>query len=120
MVAVIAVGILHAFSPLFAVAALVGTLKAAYSAVQIALMIAAVRGSIGTAANLRRTGWAAIKHADATKQKLISAIGQLSLPARLRLRGPTSRENRATHLLMPPLRLMNQYNGSEFGLYAAA
>jgi hypothetical protein len=88
MVAVVAVGILHAFSSLFAVAILLGTLKAAYSAVQIALMIAAVRGSINTAAQLRRAGWAVIRHADATKQKLISATGQLS-PTRLRLPRPT-------------------------------
>jgi hypothetical protein len=41
---VAALGTLHAFSSLFAVAVVSGTLKAAYSAVQIALMIAAVRG----------------------------------------------------------------------------
>jgi hypothetical protein len=88
MDAVVAVGILHAFSSLFAVAILLGTLKAAYSAVQIALIIAAVRGSINTAAQLRRAGWAVIRHADATKQKLISATGQLSR-AWLRLPRPT-------------------------------
>jgi hypothetical protein len=78
MVAVAGVGTLHAFSSLFAVAILLGTLKAAYSAVQIALMIAAVRGAIKMATNVRRAGCAVIRHADATKQKLISASGQLN------------------------------------------
>lgn len=78
LVAAVGVSILHAFSSLFAVAILLATVKAAYSAVQIALMIAAVRGAIQTAAKLRRTGWTVIRHADATKQKLISAVGQLS------------------------------------------
>ena len=78
MVAVAGVGTLHAFSSLFAVAILSGTLKAAYSAVQIALMIAAVRGAVKMAANVRRAGCAVIRHADATKQKLISASGQLN------------------------------------------
>ena len=73
MVAVAGVGTLHAFSSLFAVAILSGTLKAAYSAVQIALMIGAVRGAVKMAANVRRAGCAVIRHADATKQKLISA-----------------------------------------------
>jgi len=78
MVAVAGVGTLHAFNSLFAVAILLGTLKAAYSAVQIALMIAAVRGAVKMAANVRRAGCAVIRHVDATKQKLISASGQLS------------------------------------------
>ena len=112
-VVVVGVGILHAFSSLFAVAVLLGTLKAAYSAAQIALIIAAVRGSINTAAKLRRAGSAVLGHADATKQKLISAIGQLS-PARLRLRRPRPGEDWATHLLMPPWRLTNRSSGSEF------
>jgi hypothetical protein len=77
MLAVAGVGTL-AFSSLFAVAILSGTLKAAYSAVQIALMIAAVRGAVKMAANVRRAGCAVIRHADATKQKLISASGQLN------------------------------------------
>ena len=72
MVAVAGVGTLHAFNSLFAIAILSGTLKAAYSAVQIALMIAAVRGAVKLAANVRRAGCAVIRHADATKQKLIS------------------------------------------------
>jgi hypothetical protein len=76
MVAVAGVGTLHAFNSLFAVAILLGTLKAAYSAVQIALMIAAVRGAVKMASNVRRAGCAVIRHADATKQKLISASGQ--------------------------------------------
>jgi hypothetical protein len=109
MIAVVGVSILHAFSSLFAVAILLGTLKAAYSAVQIALMIAAMRGSINTAAKLRRAGWAVIRHADATKQKLISAIGHLS-PASLRLRRPRPGENRAAQALMPHLRLTNRSN----------
>jgi hypothetical protein len=46
MVAVAGVGTLHAFRSLFAIAILSGTLKAAYSAVQIAIMIAAVRGAV--------------------------------------------------------------------------
>ena len=78
MVAVAGVGTLHAFSSLVAVAILSGTLKATYSAVQIALMIAAVRGAVKMAANVRRAGCAVIRHADATKQKLISASGQLN------------------------------------------
>jgi hypothetical protein len=78
MVAVAALGTLHAFSLLFAVAIVSGTLKAAYSAVQIALMIAAVRGTVKMAANVRRAGRAVIRHGDATKQKLISASGQLN------------------------------------------
>jgi hypothetical protein len=65
-------GALHAFSSLFAIAFLSGILKAAYSAVQIALMIAAVRGAVEVAANVRRASCAVIRHADATKQKLIS------------------------------------------------
>jgi hypothetical protein len=78
MVAVAGVGTLHAFSSLVAVAILSGTLKAAYSAVQIALMIAAVRGAVKMAANVKRAGCAVIRHADATKQKLISASSQLN------------------------------------------
>jgi hypothetical protein len=85
IVAVVSIGNLHAFSSLVAVAILSGTVKAAYSAVQIALMIAAVRGAIKTAAKVRRAGRAVIRHADATKQKWISSIGQLS-PAGLLLR----------------------------------
>ena len=77
MVAVAGVGTLHAFSSLVAVAIFLGTLKAAYSAVQIALMIAAVRGAVKMAANVKRAGCAVIRHADATKQRLISASGQL-------------------------------------------
>jgi len=72
MVAVAGVGTLHAFRSLFAIAFLSGTLKAAYSAVQIALMIAAVRGAVEVAANVRRAGCAVVSRADATKQKLIS------------------------------------------------
>jgi hypothetical protein len=119
MVAVVGVGILHAFSSLFAVAILSGTLKAAYSAGQIALMLAAMRGATEMAAKMRRVGWAVIGHADATKQKLIFAIGQLSL-TRLLVGRSKPRENRATHLLMPPLRLTNRFSGSESGLYTAA
>jgi hypothetical protein len=78
MVAVAALGTLHAFSSLFAVAVVSGTLKAAYSAVQIALMIAAVRGTVKMTANVRRAGRAIVRHSDATKQKLISASGQLN------------------------------------------
>ena len=78
MVAVAGVGTLHAFSSLFAVAILLGTLQAAYSALQIALMIAAARGAVKIAANVRRAGRAVIRHSDATKQKLISANGQLN------------------------------------------
>jgi hypothetical protein len=77
MVAVAGVGTLHAFSSLFAVAILSGTLKAAYSTIQIALMIAAVRGAVKMAANVKRAGCAVVRHADATKQKLISASGHL-------------------------------------------
>jgi hypothetical protein len=40
-------------------------------------MIAAVLGAVKMAANVRRAGCAVIRHADATKQKLISASGQL-------------------------------------------
>jgi hypothetical protein len=72
------VGTLHAFTSLLAVAILSGTLKAAYSAVQIALMIAAVRGAVKMAANVRRAGFAVMRHANATKQKLIFAGGQLN------------------------------------------
>jgi hypothetical protein len=72
MVAVAGVGTLHAFCSLFAIAILSGTLKAAYSAVQIAFMIAAVRGAVEVAANVRRAGCAVVRHADVTKQKLIS------------------------------------------------
>lgn len=78
MVAVVGVGILHAFNSLFAVAILLEILKVAYSAVRIALIIGAARGSINTAAKLRWADWAVIKHVDATKQKLVSAVGQLS------------------------------------------
>jgi hypothetical protein len=41
-------------------------------------MIAAVRGAVKMAANVRRAGCAVIRHVDATKQKLISASGQLN------------------------------------------
>jgi hypothetical protein len=78
LIAVAGVGTLHAFSSLLGVAILSGTLKAAYSAVQIALMIAAVRGAVKMAANVRRAGFAVIRHANATKQKLIFAGGQLN------------------------------------------
>jgi hypothetical protein len=81
MVAVAGLGTLHAFSSLFAVAILSGTLKATYSAVQIALMIAAVRGTVKMAANVRRAGCVVIGHGDATKRKLISASGQLNAAA---------------------------------------
>jgi len=81
MVAVGGLGTLYAFSSLFAVTIVSGTLKAAYSAVQIALMIAAARGTVKMAANVRRAGCAVIGHGDATKQKLISARGQLNAGA---------------------------------------
>jgi hypothetical protein len=40
-------------------------------------MIAAVRGAVKMADNVKRAGCALIRHADATKQKLIGASGQL-------------------------------------------
>jgi hypothetical protein len=69
MVAVAGVGVFHAYSPLLAVVVLSGTLKAAYSAAIIALMIAAVRGTVTMDANVRRVGYALVRCADATKQK---------------------------------------------------
>jgi len=83
MVAVAGVGTLHAFSSLFAVAILLGTLKAAYSAVQIALMFAAVRGAVKMAANVRRAGCAVIRHVDATKHVRFFSKSNVELGRRL-------------------------------------
>ena len=69
MVAMLGVGALHSYTPLSAVIVLSGTLQAAYSAVVIALIIAAVRGSISLAADVRRAGCGAVRHADTIKQK---------------------------------------------------
>jgi hypothetical protein len=69
MVAMLGVGALHSYTPLSAVIALSGTLQAAYSAAMIALIVAAVRGSVRLAANVRRAGCGAVRHADTIKQK---------------------------------------------------
>jgi hypothetical protein len=69
MVALAGVGAFHAYSPLLAVMVLSGTLKVAYSAVTIALIVAAVRGSVSLAANVRRAGCEIIRRADTTMQK---------------------------------------------------
>jgi hypothetical protein len=69
MVALAGVGAFHAYSPLLAVMVLSGTLKVAYSAVTIALIVAAVRGSVSLAANVRRAGCEIIRRADTTIQK---------------------------------------------------
>ena len=69
MVALAGVGAFHAYSPLLAVMVLAGTLKVAYSAVTIALIVAAVRGSVSLAANVRRAGCEIIRRADTTVQK---------------------------------------------------
>jgi len=49
--------------------ALLGTLKVAYSTVTIALIVAAVRGSVSLAANVSRAGCEIIRRADTTMQK---------------------------------------------------
>jgi hypothetical protein len=69
MVALAGVGAFHAYSPLLAVMFLSGTLKVAYSAVTIALIVAAVRGSVSLAANVRRAGCEIIRRAGTTMQK---------------------------------------------------
>jgi hypothetical protein len=74
MVAVAGVGAFHAYSPLLAIVVLSGTLKAAYSAVTIALMIAAVRGSVTMAGNVGRFGCAVVRCSDATRQKCFRSI----------------------------------------------
>src|SRR5262249_52545531 len=58
MMAVAAIGVFHAYSPLLAVVVLSGTLKAVVSAVTIAWMMAAVRGTVTLGADVRRVGWA--------------------------------------------------------------
>jgi hypothetical protein len=57
IVAVVGVGAFHSYRPLSAVVVLHGTLQAAYSAVIIALIFAAVRGSVSLATNVRRTDY---------------------------------------------------------------
>jgi hypothetical protein len=69
MVTMLGVGAFHYYTPLSPVTIVSGTLQAAYSAVVIALIIAAVRGSISLAANVKRAGRGAIRHADRIKQK---------------------------------------------------
>jgi hypothetical protein len=69
MVALAGIGAFHAYSPLLAFMALLGTLKVAYSTVTIALIVAAVRGSVSLAANMRRAGCEIIRRADTTMQK---------------------------------------------------
>jgi hypothetical protein len=77
MVVMLGVGAFHSYTPLSAIIVLSGTLQAAYSAVMIALIIAAVRGSVSLAANARRAACGAIRHADTIKQKYFC----LSLPS---------------------------------------
>jgi hypothetical protein len=69
MVTMLGVGAFHSYTPLSAVIVLSGTLQAAYSAVMIALIVAAVRGSVSLAANATRAGRGAARHADTIKQK---------------------------------------------------
>lgn len=73
MVGVAGVGAIHAYSPLLAVAIILGTLKAGYSAATIALMVAAVRGSAKIVANVRQAGGAVARRGTATRQRLIAA-----------------------------------------------
>ena len=53
-------------------------LESAKGCGEILHLVAAVRGAIKMATNVKRAGCAVIRHADATKQKLISASGQLN------------------------------------------
>jgi hypothetical protein len=69
MVAMLGVGAFHLYTPLSAVIVLSGTLQAAYSAVMIALIVAAVRGSVSLAADARQAGCGAVRHADTIRQK---------------------------------------------------
>jgi hypothetical protein len=69
MVTMLGVGAFHSYTPLSAVNAISGTLQAAYSAVVIALIVAAVRGSVSLAANARRAGCEAVRYADTIKRK---------------------------------------------------
>jgi hypothetical protein len=69
MVALAGVGAFHAYSPLLAVMVLSGTLKVAYSAITIALIVAAVRGSVSLAANMRRAGCEIKRRAETTMQR---------------------------------------------------
>jgi hypothetical protein len=80
--AVLGVGAFHSYRPLSAVVALSGTLQAAYSAVIVALLIAAVRGSVSLAVIARRAGCGVVRRADATKQNYLC----LSLPSLFRRR----------------------------------
>ena len=56
MAAIVGVGAFHFLRPLSAVVVLSGTVQAAYSAAVVALIIAAIRGSVSLAANVRRAG----------------------------------------------------------------
>jgi hypothetical protein len=79
MVAMLGVGAFHSYTPLSAVIVLSGTLQAAYSAIMIALIIAAVRGSVSLAANVKRARCGAIRHADTIKQKYFCLGSQAAL-----------------------------------------
>jgi hypothetical protein len=81
MVALAGVGAFHAYSPLLAVMVLSGTLKVAYSAVTIALIVTAVRGSVSLAANVRRAGCEIIRRADTTTQKYFCPSPLVLAPA---------------------------------------
>jgi hypothetical protein len=79
MVTMLGVGACHYYTPLSPVTIVSGTLQAAYSAVVIALIIAAVRGSISLAADVRRAGCGAVRHAVTIKQKYVCLRSQAAL-----------------------------------------
>jgi hypothetical protein len=54
--AIIGIGAFHFYRPVSAVVFLSGAVQAAYSAALVALIIAAVRGSVSVAANVRKAG----------------------------------------------------------------
>jgi Relaxase/Mobilisation nuclease domain len=72
------VGALDTSGPLLGVAIIWGTLKAGYSAVVIASIIAAVRGSVKIITHVRQTGSTVTTGANATRQKMAAVSSWLT------------------------------------------
>jgi hypothetical protein len=72
------VGALDTSGPLLGVAIIWGTLKAGYSAVVIASVIAAVRGSVKIITHMRQAGSAVATGANATRQKVVAVSSRLT------------------------------------------
>jgi len=82
------VGAFHAYSPLLAVVVLSGILKAAFSAVTIASMIATVRGTATILTHARRAGCAAASRVDAIKENCFRVMERIFQRASAILRLP--------------------------------